>query len=575
MTQTKSHLHGGVKSLIDRLLAKNIETILAIPGSKLYRRFVRATKSTQDTQHMVLREILHYGADSVFGREHGFSDIADHDDYIRNVPVLEYEDLRSYIERHMRGEAGVLFPGKPLMYNRTSGTTAKAKYIPISPHAFNRTIKDRGKLWLYGLMRDFPGIYKGKDLTLVSPAVEGYTEDGTPYGSLSGLVYQNIPEFVKLVHTIPYSVMCIKDYNAKIYTLLRFALAHDVTIILTGNPSSVLNLVSKVDECKSELIRDIFDGTLKKDLNLTSALRQETEDLLRPDPERARFLDKLAATNNVLKPADYWPNLKLVNTWLNGNCGLLIPKLYTWFKPETPILDFGYIASEITATDLIDRDTSGSILQIQNGFFEFTRLEESDRLDRKYLLAHELEVGEQYFIYVTTFNGLYRYDMNDVLEVVGFFNTAPILRFLFKGKGITNITGEKLSEAQLIEAMHMASKRTGMAYDFFVGYADFENARYRLFIEFLGDYTDEHRSQFGMAVDEALGSVNVEYQAKRSSDRLKPLEVVPLAKGALERYRNLRMAEGAHDGQVKWMQLSATSATRDRLIQLSADNHIG
>jgi hypothetical protein len=555
-------------SFVSRFMARHLETILSIPGSRLYRRFVAATRDTRTTQEQLLREILRYAGDTAFGREHRFDSISTPELYRAAVPVRDYEGLFPYVERHMNGEAGVLFPGKPLMYNQTSGTTAKAKLLPVSPYAFERTIKNRGKLWLYGLMRDFPGVYAGKDFTLVSPDVEGHTPDGTPYGSLSGLVYQNIPEFIKLVHTIPYSAMTIADHRAKVYTLLRCALGQDVTIILTGNPSTVLNFVSRADQSKAALIRDIHDGTLDSQLELEPAIRAEVESMLAPDPRRAAELERIAGASERFSPALYWPNLRLVHTWTNGNCRLLVPKLREWFKPETPILDFGYIASEITATDLIDKETGGSILQIQNGYYEFTHVDDGDSPDRRFLRADELEVGQRYFIYVTTLSGLYRYDMNDVLEVVGRFNTTPIVRFLYKGKGITSITGEKLSEAQLIEAMSIASRETGVGYEFFMGFADAEKLRYSLYVEFATDTGPACRQNFQGAIDEALAAVNVEYRAKRKSERLAPLKVVPLGSNAFERYRALRLAEGAHDGQFKWMHLSGLDHTRERMDRL-------
>ncbi|MBI5546515.1 MAG: GH3 auxin-responsive promoter family protein [Deltaproteobacteria bacterium] len=555
-------------SLVSRFMARHLETLLSVPGSRLYRRFVAATRDTRSTQEAVLREILRQAGDTVFGREHRFGAIDTPEQYRAAVPVRDYEGLYPYIERHMRGEAGVLFPGKPLMYNQSSGTTAKAKLLPISPYAFERTIKNRGKLWLYGLMRDFPGVYAGKDFTLVSPAVEGHTPDGTPYGSLSGVVYQNIPEFIKLVHTIPYSAMTIADHPAKVYTLLRCALGQDVTIILTGNPSTVLNLVSRADQAKAALIRDIHDGTLDPGLEIEPAIRAEVESTLAPDPGRAAELERIAARAERFSPAHYWPRLRLVHTWTNGNCALLVPKLKEWFAPGTPILDFGYIASELTATDLIDKETGGSILQIRNGYYEFTHLDEGEAPDRRFYRADELEVGQRYLIYITTLSGLYRYDMNDVLEVVGHFNSAPIVRFLFKGKGITSITGEKLSEAQLIEAMSIASRRSGVGYEFFMGYADTERQRYCLYVEFAAGTAPARRRDFQQAVDQALGEVNVEYRAKRKSERLSPLEVVPLGGGAFERYRALRLAEGAHDGQFKWMHLSGLDHARVRMDQL-------
>jgi len=559
----------GLKGAIHRLLARNVETVLSIPGKKLYKRYVKASLDVEATQNAVRQEILGYAADTVYGRAHGFGAMRTFGDFRDGAPVVDYEDLRPYVDRHAAGEEGVLFPGKPMMYNRSSGTTALPKLIPVTPYQFERTIKDRGKLWLYGLMRHYPGIYDGKDLTLVSPPVEGHTADGTPYGSLSGLIYKNIPDFVKLIHSIPYEGMLIKDYDAKAYCVMRFGVPQDITSIYTGNPATVLNLVRKADRWKEDLIRDIRDGTLKRDLELEPEYRAVFEAMLEPAPEKAAELDVLAAAGERLRPADYWPDLKLIHTWKNGNTALMIPKLEPWFRPGTPMLDFGYIASEVNAADLIEPGTDGSLLQVQNAFYEFVSIEEEDLENKTFLMAHQLEAGRRYYIYVTTFSGLYRYDMNDVVEVVGHFNQAPIIVFLFKGKGITNLQGEKLSEAQFIEALGRASRTAGVGYEFFFAFADEETSGYKLYIELQGAPPPDRVAALGAAVDEALCAVNVEYEAKFKSDRLKPIEVIDVGQQAFERYRAIRLAEGAHEGQLKWLNLSATDADRARLAKLA------
>ncbi len=560
----------GLRGAVDQLLARNLERILPIPGRKLYRAFEAATHDAAGTQQAVMREILDYAADTVFGREHGFADIQTYEDFVQAIPVRDYEGHRPYVDRHANGEEGVLFPGKPLMFNRSSGTTAEPKLIPVSHHALERTIKDRGKLWLYGLLRNFPGIYAGKDLTMVSPAVEGHTPDGTPYGSLSGLVFRNIPGFMKLVHSVPEDVILVKHYPSKLYTLLRFALGSDVSSIFTGNPATVVNLAEKADEWKERLIKDIRDGTLDAELDLDPAIRAQCEALLLPDPQRAAELERHAATHGELRPVDYWPRLKLIHCWKNGNCRLVLPQLEAWFGTEIPVLDFGYVASEITATDIILPHNDGSVLQVCNAFYEFTREAEGDAKDRRFLQVHELEAGGRYFIYVTTFSGLYRYDMNDVVEVLEHFNQTPVLRFLYKGKGITSMQGEKLSEAQLIEAMRRATQATGVEHGFFVGRPDPKASRYDLYVELVDVVDPAERRRFGQAVDEALTEVNVEYESKRGSDRLAPLRVVPLVPRAFDRYRELRLAEGALAGQLKWLHLSNTEATRRRMEQLKA-----
>ncbi len=561
----------GLMGFVDRMLASNLERILPIPGGKLYKRFVASTHDVQATQQAVLREILDYAADTAIGREHGFAEIEAYEQFAERLPVRDYEDHRPYVKRHAEGEESVLFPGKPLMYNRSSGTTAEPKLIPISPYALERTIKDRGKLWLYNLLLHFPGIFSGKDLVLVSPAVEGHVEDGTPYGSLSGLMYTNIPEFMKLVHSAPSAVIHIEDYEAKVYTLMRFAIPSDVTVILTGNPATIMNLVTRADRWRDRLIRDIREGTLDPALDLPPEIRAECEAMLEPAPALADKLQALVDEHGTLLPRHYWPNLKLLHTWKNGNCRLVLPQLEPWFGGDIPIMDFGYIASELTATDVILPENDGSVLQVRNAFYEFSKEEDGDDADRKMYLAHELEEGQRYFIHITTFSGLYRYDMNDVIEVVGHFNAAPVIVFLYKGKGMTNMQGEKLSEAQFIEAVTRASKQTGLAHDFFVGWANTDDARYDLYIEFTPPADSEAQARFADAVDEALHDVNIEWEAKRKSDRLGPIKVIPLVPDAFDKYRTLRLAEGALSGQLKWIHLSSSETNRRHVETLKLE----
>ncbi|HUT76960.1 MAG TPA: GH3 auxin-responsive promoter family protein, partial [Polyangia bacterium] len=424
---------GGIKGAVDRLLAQNLETILAIPGRRLYRRYERAARDAAAVQAALLAEILGRSAGTVFGREHGFDRIRGYDEFCRAVPLRDYEGHRPYVNRHAAGEADVLFPGKPMMYTRSSGTTAESKLLPFTAFNFERAIRNRGKLWLYGLMRAYPGIYRGKSYSVVSPAEEGRTPDGTPFGSLSGVMRQNIPGFMHLTHAAPWETTLISDYESRTYCQLRFGVPSDVTVVLTGNPSTVLNFASRADAWKERLIRDVRDGTLDPGLDLDPARRALLESRLEPAPGRAAELERAATlAGGTLRPADYWPRLGLVHTWTQGNCALMLPKIRPWLREGTPILDFGYIASEVMATDLVDPATQGSLLQVQHAFYEFAPLEGGDDLEPhvRLLLAHELEVGRRYYIYVTTLSGLYRYDMNDVVEVVGRFHDAPVIRFL-------------------------------------------------------------------------------------------------------------------------------------------------
>jgi GH3 auxin-responsive promoter len=139
------------------------------------------------------------------------------------------------------------------------------------------------------------------------------------------------------------------------------------------------------------------------------------------------------------------------------------------------------------------------------------------------------------------------------VEVTGWFNRVPTIRFVQKGKGVTNITGEKLYEHQVVEAVEMALKKSGLVSEFYVMLADVHAAGYQLYLEGVAI-----PSSFGLMVDEQLARLNVEYQAKRESGRLQPLHVAPLRGGTGEAYRSHCVAKGQRDTQFKLIRLQYT-----------------
>jgi hypothetical protein len=110
-----------------------------------------------------------------------------------------------------------------------------------------------------------------------------------------------------------------------------------------------------------------------------------------------------------------------------------------------------------------------------------------------------------------------------------------------------------------------------MKHDFYIGFADVDESRYKLYIELLESYSLDEQKRFAKAVDEALSKVNMEYDAKYKSDRIRPLQVIDMGKSFFTRYRTLRLQEGAYEGQIKWLQLSSMPATKRRLEKLLKD----
>ncbi|MCX5667953.1 MAG: GH3 auxin-responsive promoter family protein, partial [Candidatus Omnitrophica bacterium] len=190
--------------------------------------FDRCTIDPAKQQKKLLFKIIRKNRNTLYGKEYGFSSIRTVEDFQKRVPVNNYESLRPYIKKMMRGDRGVLTKEKTVFFGITSGTTSKPKFIPVTK--FSRLQKSKVmSVWLYHLLTDHPETLKGKALVIMSPAVEGYAPSGVPYGSESGDAYKNMPPLVKRHYALPYEVFCIKDYEARYYTMLRIGIGADVT----------------------------------------------------------------------------------------------------------------------------------------------------------------------------------------------------------------------------------------------------------------------------------------------------------------------------------------------------------
>ena len=167
-----------------------------------------------------------------------------------------------------------------------------------------------------------------------------------------------------------------------------------------------------------------------------------------------------------------------------------------------------------------------------------------------FLMLGELQAGHRYYVLITTASGLYRYFMNDLLEVTEFFGATPLLRFVQKGKGVTSLTGEKLYEAQTIDSVCGVAVRHGLASSFFITVADDRRSAYRVFVEH-GAAAHPDAQLVAEQIDQGLGELNIEYHGKRASGRLGPLDVVWLRPGAGDAYKRACLRAGQREGQFK------------------------
>lgn len=511
-------------------------------------KFAGMNRKLGASQEALLMRMVTDSSDTAFGRAHGFGAIRTRADFQKQVPIGTWDDFSPYIDRIVAGEAGVLTnEGPPMMFNKTSGTTSKPKLIPVGA----RTTYGNGltqKLWAFHAIQTHPNFLDGKAIPLVNKAVEGYTDLKVPYGSVSGMMFKNAHAVGKKRYAYPYEVVEISDYLARRYALMRLAVLENVTFIPGSNPSSLIKMFEAADEMKAALLRDIHDGTLTSEVDITPEIRAALAPRLKPAPERARELERLSA-GGKLRPRDYWPKLKLIGCWKGGTVGQFTSQLQDWCAEGLVLRDTGYMSSEAHVSIPISDRGSEGLLTVHTNVFEFVPEDEWGQPGARALFADELEVGGTYQILLTTPSGLYRYAINDVIEVVDMFGGAPLIRFLRKGRDVVNIHGEKVSANQVITSMAAAATAIGARITHFMFVPDAANSRYCLHVEFEGEAPN--RGQLGRTFDAELGALNYLYKGAQHNGLLKPSAVHVMKRGWFNAIAAAQVAAGMRDTQFK------------------------
>lgn len=428
-----------------------INTMLMLVGGIQTARLRFWNRNPRYAAERTLRDILTISKDTVYGKEHHFDRILSATStesffrlYQSFVPINDsFETLRPYVERHKNGEENVLFPGKPDMYATTSGTTNEPKWIPMTHKYLKDVYGKMSHIWTWNFIKHRNRVFAGHLFTTVGKECEGYAPDGTIFGAVSGVLVRDIPQIIKKHYTAPACVMSIPDYSARNYTLMRLALQHrDVTLWATANPSTILELLRTLNENTEEMIQDIEHGTISDLFDIPYFIREELYAYVSPKPERADELRQILQEKGKLEPRDFWPWLQYLSTWKCGNTKIYMDKYMDQFDwDKTFYQELGYIATECRFGFSLD-DTNESVLFPQFHYYEFVEESELDSPNKNFLQIYQLEQGKRYCAYVTTYSGLFRYNMNDLIEVGGKFKNTPTIHMISKVNGIVSLTGE-------------------------------------------------------------------------------------------------------------------------------------
>lgn len=550
-----------------------INAVLMLAGGSETLRLKFWSRKPRHAAEKTLRDILSISKNTVYGKEHHFDVILSATTteeffrlYRHYVPVNDsFENLRPYVERHKNGEKDILFPGSPDMYATTSGTTAEPKWVPMTHKYLKDVYGKMSHIWTWNFVKHRSRIFGGHIFPIVGKEVEGYAPDGTIYGSVSGVLVRDIPGIIKKHYTAPASVMAIGDYTARNYTLMLLAMQHrDVTLWATANPSTILELMRTVEEHIDDIILDIACGTISEKYQIEDNIREELKAYISAKPERANELRELKNAGK-LEPRYWWPWLQYLSTWKCGNTKIYMDKYMDKFDwNRTYYQELGYIATECRFGFSLD-DTNESVLFPHFHYYEFVAEDELSSPKKHFLQIDELEIGKRYCAYVTTYSGLFRYNMNDLIEVGGKYGNTPTVHMVSKVNGIVSLTGEKLYEPQFIDAVHQTEEELGIKTKFFVGFADVEESKYHFYFEFADEeITEEAADNFGMKVDEHLQKINIEYESKRASFRLHEPETHILMSNAYSRFKSACLRDGFRDGQFKFNLLMQDETRRGK-----------
>lgn len=419
------------------------------------RKWKRATRDVAGTQSDVLKRIIASNLDSDFGREHHFIDITSREAYQQSVPIRSYEELKPYIERIAEGHSKVLTLEPVRQFALTSGSTQASKLIPYTK-ALVSEFQEGIDPWVYYLFRSFPRMLLGKTYWSVTPVGErkSHTSGGIAIGFDDEQQY--FSPFTRWVlnsiMAVPSQLARLRDLEVFRYTTLRLLLQEkSLSWVSVWNPSFLTLLLDPLATYLPQLIEDTRHGTLSVASKIEPPLRNALLPLCKRNPARAA---ELASLYNAWQGKPFtepkiagrtlyeaiWPRMKLISCWAHGNAATAVSGLKAYF-PRAVIQPKGLLATEAFISFPFKEDLSA--LSLRSHFFEFEEVNEATPAIR---LAHELQSGRKYSLIVSTGGGFYRYRLNDVIEVVDFYHSCPLIRFVGRQSKVVDICGEKLNE---------------------------------------------------------------------------------------------------------------------------------
>jgi hypothetical protein len=430
-------------------------------------------KYPHDVQADWFKKLIDTGKDTEWGLRYDYKSIVSPDDFRNRLPISNYEDLRDDITRLRQGEQNIFWPTDIKWFAKSSGTTGdKSKFIPVSTESLEECHFKGGKDMLSIYCNNHPdtNIFGGKGLTLGGTHQVGEFENSSYYGDLSAILMEHLPFWVHIIRTPDLSIALMDEWESKIDAIAKATINEDVTN-LSGVPSWTL-----------VLIKYILEVTGKKTLD------------------------------------EVWPNLEV---FFHG--GVNFAPYRDQFKALIPSSKMNYLETYNASEGFFgiqDTNNPGEfLLMLDYGvYYEFMPMDELGSDNPKTILLHEVKLHTNYALIITTNAGLWRYRIGDT---VMFTSLSPYrVQITGRTKSFINAFGEELMVDNADKALVIACKKTGASVHEYTAAPVFmtgnDSGAHEWLIEF--EKQPENPDYFAECLDNALKSLNSDYEAKRYKD---------------------------------------------------------
>jgi len=491
-----------------------IKSFLAKPfASYIYRSIRKEISSALEDQENILKSLLKTGSKTVFGREHHLERVKTYEEFRDAIPVRDYEQFKSYIDQIKQGKHNILWPGQPIYFAKTSGTTSGIKYIPISRDSISNHINTaRNALLCYMAETGNSAFANGKMIFLSgSPELERIAN--IPTGRLSGIVNHHIPHYLRTNQLPSYETNCIEEWETKLDKIVEETINQNMTLI-SGIPPWMQMYFDRLNSVSGKRIKDLFPNF--------SVLVHGGVNF---EPYRDRLLDSIG------KPID---------------------------TIETYPASEGFFAFQDT------RKEEGLLLNTNSGiFFEFIPADEIFKEKPARISLKEVKTGVNYAMIINNNAGLWGYNLGDTIR----FITVNPYRIVVTGriKHFISAFGEHVIGEEVEYSLMKAAKEEGIQINeftvapFIMGQGDGKSF-HEWFVEFENQPADMRA--FASKVDSNLRAKNIYYDDLISGNILQPLQIHPVKKNGFIDYMK---SIGKLGGQNKVPRLSNDRSFAEQL----------